>query len=60
MNELRIFQNSEFGTVRTIIVNGKEYFYGVDVARALKYGRPSKAVSDNCKGILIEDTIKKR
>lgn len=58
MNELRIFSNPEFGKVRTTIVNGKEYFYGVDVAKALKYERPSKAVSDNCKGVLLEDTIK--
>lgn len=58
MNEMRIFSNTEFGQVRTIQINGKDYFYGVDVARALMYERPSKAVSDHCKGILTLDTLK--
>lgn len=58
MNEIQIFNNPEFGDVRTIIIGGKEYFYGVDVAAALLYKRPSKAVADNCKGILDQDTIK--
>lgn len=57
MNNLIIFSNEEFGVIRTIIIDGKEYFYGVDAARALFYERPSKAVSDNCKGILTKDTI---
>ena len=51
MNELQIFQNAEFGTVRTIDENGKELFCGSDVAKALGYKNPSKALSDHCKGI---------
>jgi prophage antirepressor-like protein len=58
VNELKIFNNDEFGQVRAIVINNKEYFYGVDIATALGYERPSKAVSDHCKGILIQDTIK--
>ena len=51
MNELQIFQNAEFGTVRTIDENGKVLFCGSDVAKALGYKNPSKALSDHCKGI---------
>lgn len=58
MNEIQIFNNPEFGDIRTVTIGEKEYFYGVDVANALLYKRPSKAVADNCKGILNQDTIK--
>lgn len=51
MNELQIFENAEFGKVRTVVINGKPYAVGVDVARALGYSSPSKAVIDHCKGI---------
>lgn len=51
MNELQIFQNAEFGTIRTIEENGKVLFCGSDVAKALGYKNPSKALSDHCKGI---------
>ena len=37
MNELKIFQNPEFGAVRTIIIDDEVWFVGNDVARALKY-----------------------
>ena len=50
MNELQIFQNAEFGTVRTIDENGKELFCGSDVAKALGYKNPTKAIADHCKG----------
>ena len=57
-NTIQIFNNPDFGQVRTVTINEKDYFYGVDVATALAYERPSKAVSDHCKGILTWDTIK--
>lgn len=37
MNELRIFENSEFGTVRTVIIDGEPWFVGNDIAKALEY-----------------------
>lgn len=37
MNELKIFQNPEFGAVRTIIIDDEVWFVGNDVARSLKY-----------------------
>lgn len=58
MQSIQIFNNPEFGEIRTVLINEKDYFYGTDVAKALMYERPSKAVSDHCKGILTLDTIK--
>lgn len=52
MNELKIFENPEFGSVRTVEVNGNPYFVANDVARALGYAKPANAISAHCKGIL--------
>lgn len=38
MNEMRIFDNSEFGQVRTVTIDGEPWFVGKDIARALGYG----------------------
>ena len=51
MEGLKIFENTEFGQVRMVEVNGKPYAVGVDVAKALEYANPSKAVIDHCKGV---------
>ncbi|WP_427340939.1 phage antirepressor [Caloranaerobacter sp. DY30410] len=51
MNDLQIFSNKEFGEIRIIEINGKPYAVGVDVARALGYKNPSKAVIQHCRGI---------
>lgn len=53
MNELQIFNNSEFGEVRTIEIDGKPYFVANDVARALGYSNPSKATNDHCKNAVM-------
>lgn len=47
MNELKIFQNPEFGAVRTIVVDDEIWFVGNDVARALGYQKPDQAVRTN-------------
>lgn len=52
MNEIQIFNNPEFGTVRTLEDNNKVLFCGVDIAKALGYSNPSKALNDHCKGDL--------
>ena len=57
MNEIQTFKNPLLGNLRTVAINGKEYFFGVDVATALQYKRPRKAVKDNCKGVLTQDTL---
>lgn len=56
MNELKIFENSEFGKVRTLEIDGKPYFVASDVATALGYANPRKAVLDHCKGVTKRDT----
>lgn len=56
MNELKIFENEEFGSLRTMEIDGKIYFCGSDVAKMLGYARPSKAIIDHCKGVLKWDT----
>lgn len=45
MNDLKIFENSEFGTVRTVIVNDEPYFVGKDVADILGYAKPLNALA---------------
>lgn len=49
MNDIQIFENSDFGTVQTYTENGKTYFCGKDVAMALGYTNPNKAIIDHCK-----------
>ncbi len=51
MNQMKIFKNPEFGNVRVIDEDGKYLFCGTDVARALGYSIPSKAVNTHCKGV---------
>ena len=52
MNELMIFNNLEFGQIRTIEEDGKVLFCGSDVARALGYAKPQNAVATHCRGAL--------
>lgn len=49
MGELQIFKNEEFGEVRTVEIEGKPYFCGSDVAKALGYVRPNDAISTHCR-----------
>ena len=56
MNELQIFNSEEFGQVRTVEINGKPYFVGTDVAKALGYNNPRDAVSRHCRGVVKHDT----
>lgn len=56
MNELQIFNSGEFGEIRTIEIDGKPYFVGADVAKALGYNNPRDAVSRHCKGVVKHDT----
>lgn len=56
MNELQIFNSEEFGDIRTAEIDGKPYFVGTDVAKALGYSNPRKAILDHCKGVTKRDT----
>lgn len=44
MNELKIFENAEFGPVRTILIDGEPWFVGKDVAVALGYSNHRDAL----------------
>ena len=58
MQELKIFNNSEFGNIRTVEIDGKPYFVGKDVANALGYSNPRDAISRHCKGVVKHDSFK--
>lgn len=50
MTDIQVFKNDEFGAVRTIEQDGKVMFCGKDVATALGYSNPSKALRDHTRG----------
>lgn len=57
MNEIRIFQNEQFGQVRIAMNESNEpLFCLADVAKALGYTNPAKAVIDHCKGVTVLET----
>ena len=47
MNELTKFNNPEFGTIRTVSIGTEPWFLGKDVAEALGYTNPRKAMLDH-------------
>lgn len=62
MNELKVFNNPEFGSIRTTEVNGKPYFVGKDAAVILGYSNSRDAlarhVDDEDKGVAKCDTLR--
>ena len=44
-NEIKIFENEEFGSVRTMEINGEPYFVGKDVADILGYQNGSRDIN---------------
>lgn len=63
MNELQIFDNKEFGEVRTVVIDSEPWFVGKDVAEALGYSNSRKAIQDHVDdedksdGVTIRDSI---
>lgn len=51
MNKIQEFFNEQFGTVRTIEIDGVIHFVATDIARILGYKNPQKAIRDHCKGV---------
>lgn len=45
MNELKVFENQEFGKVRTIVRDGEPWFVAVDVCKSLEISNPSMALN---------------
>lgn len=56
MNDLQIFNNPQFGEIRTVEENGKVLFCGSDVAKALGYARPNDAISAHCRATVKRST----
>ena len=57
MNQMKLFQNPEFGSIRVIEEDGKYLFCGSDMAKALGYSNSRKALIDHCKGVTKRDTL---
>lgn len=63
MNEVQIFDNKEFGQVRTVTIDGEPWFVGKDVAKILGYSNTRKALvdhvdeEDKTDGVTIRDSI---
>lgn len=57
MNELQIFSNPEFGSIRTLDEDGKVLFAATDVAKALGYSNPHDAISKHCKGVAKREAL---
>lgn len=61
MNELKIFNNPDFGEVRTMNIGGEPWFVGKDVAGVLGYSNPNdalkKRVDADDKGVAKCDTL---
>lgn len=47
MNEVKLFENEDFGLVRTVIIDGEPWFVAKDVAIALGYKNTNQSVKDN-------------
>lgn len=59
MNEIKIFNNPEFGDVRTLEIDDKPYFCASDVASMLGYSNTRDAISRHCKGVVKHDGVSK-
>ena len=57
MNEIQIFNNPDFGTVRTLDDNGVILFAATDVAKILGYSNPYDAISRHCKGVVKHEGV---
>ena len=63
MNKIMIFENEEFGKVRTVCIDGEPWLVGKDVAEILGYSNCRKALidhvdsEDKTDGVTIRDSI---
>lgn len=61
MEKMKIFENEEFGTIRTMEINGKFWFVGKDVASILGYSNVRDAIANHVyeddKGVGKLDTL---
>lgn len=61
MSEIQVFNNSEFGEIRVMELNGEPYFIGKEITTILGYTNPRKAITDHVdaedKGVTKCDTL---
>lgn len=60
MNNIKIFENKEFGEIRTVMIDGEPWFVGKDIASALGYadstGAVRKRTDEEDRGVAKMDT----
>lgn len=60
MNNLQVFENAEFGSVRTVAIDDEPWFVAMDVCKALEIGNSRQALvrlDDDEKGVIPTDTL---
>lgn len=55
--DLQIFKNEDCGEIRVVEENGKVWFCGLDVAKALGYSNTKDAIARHCKGVVKRDAL---
>ena len=57
MDNLKVFENDEFGQLSSIVKNNKEYIEAIEVATILGYSNPRDAISRHCneEGVVFSD-----
>ena len=59
MNRIQVFENQDFGQLRTVMVDGEPWFVAADVCRALELGNTAQALTRldvDEKGVILNDT----
>jgi len=59
MDNLKVFENDEFGQLSVIVKNNKEYIEAIEVATILGYSNPRDAVNRHCDedGVVFSDVV---
>lgn len=50
-DQIQLFNNPEFGDIRTTVMGDSVLFCGKDIAEALGYASPANAIAAHCKGV---------
>lgn len=57
MNDIKIFEHNEFGSIRTLEIDGVPHWVAIDVTRILGYSRNSNAVTQHCEHALKQGVL---
>lgn len=55
-NKIEVFTHEKFGDIRTMLIDGKPWFVGNDICKALGYLKPRNALS---KHVSEDDALKR-